>query len=133
MVSLASGERGATKMNGTLRKITGLAAIAATFGAFAATATTAGATTGACPARILKQAFLPFSDTGQYFLAPNGGFESGLTGWTSGGGATVVSGNETSYLNASTDSHSVNLPAGAWVKTGAICTNPNDQTVRLMV
>ena len=60
-------------------------------------------------------------------------FESGFSSWTSGGGATIVSGNETSYLNSRSDTHAVNLPANAWVKTGAICTNPNDQTVRLMV
>jgi hypothetical protein len=120
-------------MSGIQRKSTGLAAIAATIAAVVGTTTAGAATASSCPTRTLKQAFSSFGDTSQYFFAPNGGFESGLTGWTYGGGAAVVSGNETSYLNAKTDTKSVSLKAGAWVKTQAICTNPNDQTIRLMV
>jgi hypothetical protein len=116
----------------TLRKIAGIAALAATVAAAAGT-TTAGATTSGCPSRTMLTPFASFGDTGQYYFAPNGGFESGLTSWTSGGGAKVVSGNETSYLNSRSDTHSVSLPTNGWVKTAAFCTGPNDQTIRLMV
>ena len=115
----------------TLRRIAGLAALAAAIGV--ATGTTAGTTTSPCGTRTMTTPFNSFGDTGQYYFAPNGGFESGLTGWTASSGAKVVSGNESSYLNSKSDSHSVSLPTNAWVKTGAICTGPNDQTIRLMV
>ena len=98
----------------------------------AATAPDSSAAT-ACASRTTKQAFAQWGDTHQYFFAPNGGFESSLSGWTSGGGPTVVAGNESYYLNSKTDKSSLKMPAGAWVKTGQICTNPEDQTVRLMV
>ena len=116
----------------TLRRIAGLAALAAAI-ATAVGTTTAGATSSSCPARTMKTAFSSFGDTSQYFLAPNGGFESGTSGWTVGGGAAVVAGNETSYLNSKSDARSIKLPANGWVQTGQICTNPNDQTIRLMV
>jgi hypothetical protein len=99
----------------------------------AAAAAPASKAASTCPTRTLKQAFSRWGDTHQYFFAPNGGFESSLSSWTSGGGPSVVSGNESYYLNSSSDTHSLKMPAGAWVKTGQICTNPEDQTVRLMV
>lgn len=46
-------------------------------------------------------------------LPTNGGFENGSTGWTLTGGAAVVSGNESSYLNAASDSHALNMPSGS--------------------
>jgi hypothetical protein len=118
---------------GTVRRVVGLAVIAAAIAAAAGTATAGAATASSCPSRTLTQAFLPFGDANQYFLAPNGGFESGFSGWSYGGGASVVWGNESSYLNSRYDTKSAYLPAGGWVKTQTICTNPNDQTIRLMV
>ncbi len=111
--------------------VTTLAAVLAASLA-AATAPESRAATG-CPSRVMKQAFAKWGDTHQYFLAPNGGFESNLSSWTSGGGPSVVAGNEAYYLNSTADKSSLKMPAGAWVKTGQICTNPEDQTVRLMV
>lgn len=112
--------------------LTGLAVLITISGVVASTAAARPATTS-CPTRTYKQAFAQWGDTHQYFLGPNGGFESGLSGWTAGGGAAVVSGNESYYLNSTSDKYSLKLPAGAWVKSGQICTNPQDQTVRLMV
>jgi hypothetical protein len=117
----------------TLRRIAGIATLAATIAAAAGTGTAGAATASSCPTRTLVSPFSTFGDTNSYFFAPNGGFESGLTGWTSGGGATVVSGNESSYLHGRTDTRAVSLPTNAWVKTQAICTGPNDQSIRLMV
>jgi len=93
----------------------------------------AAAPKASCPARTVVTPFKPWNDTGQYFLAPNGGFEAGASSWTLKGGASVVSGNESSYLNSRSDTKSLKLPANASAMTTAICTNPNDQTIRLMV
>jgi hypothetical protein len=121
-------------MRSTLgRHLLVLTALAALVAAAVASSAAAATPKSNCPARTLKQAFSRWGDTHQYFFAPNGGFENGLSGWTTGNNPTVVSGNESYYLNSSSDKSSLNLPAGAWVKTGQICTNPQDQTVRLMV
>jgi hypothetical protein len=123
-------------MNRTLSiKIITLTALVTAAVATAGLAASAQASngSGSCGTRALKTPFSSFGDSGQYFFAPNGGFESGTSSWTVGGGASVVSGNETSNLNAKSDSKSLSLPTGAWAKTAAFCTNPNDQTIRLMV
>jgi hypothetical protein len=88
---------------------------------------------GSCGPRTLTTAFSRFGDSGQYFAAPNGGFETGTSDWTTGAGAQVVSGNERWYLNSQADSKSLSLPSGAWARTSTICTNASDQTIRLMV
>jgi hypothetical protein len=118
-----------------LRHLTVFTAVAVVLAGVAASGAAAGAASKAsgCPSRTLKQAFAKWGDTHQYFLLPNGGFESGTTSWTTGNSPSVISGNETYYLNSSSDKHSLQLPAGAWVRTGQLCTNPEDQTVRLMV
>jgi hypothetical protein len=93
----------------------------------------AAASTGTCPARTTKKAFSRYGDAGDYFFTPNGGFEGGTTGWTLKGGATVVTGNESAFLNSTSDKKALKLPANASAQTATICTNPNDQTIRLMV
>jgi hypothetical protein len=111
----------------------GVAAALASVAVLAATGTGAAAATYSCPAQPMKQAFSSYGDSNQYFFAPNGGFENGTTGWTLGAGATVVSGSETAYLNSSSDSKSMKLPANGWVRTGQICIDTTQQVVRLMV
>ncbi len=109
----------------------GLIATLATVAALAATGTAAAQST--CPAQTMKQAFSRFGDQNPYFFAANGGFESGTTGWAYGGGAVVVSGNESYYLNSRYDKRSMKLPANGWVRTGQICIDSTNQIVRLMV
>jgi hypothetical protein len=84
--------------------------------AFASTAGTAkaglitGLLGGGCGATL--PVFAPWGDWAPYYFAPNGGFESGSTGWTLGGGAAVVTqGNEPWYL-AGFGSHALQIPAG---------------------
>ncbi len=110
-----------------------LVAAVATLAALAASSTAAAATAATCAAQTTKQAFSRYGDANQYFLAPNGGFEGGTIGWTYGGGAVVVSGNESAYLNSTSDRKSLKLPANAWVRTGQICIDTTQQIVRLMV
>jgi hypothetical protein len=56
--------------------------------------------------------FSPWNDWSGYYLASNGGFESGSNGWRLAGGASVVSGNEPFKLSGN-GSHSLRLPQGA--------------------
>jgi hypothetical protein len=63
---------------------------------------------------------------------PGGGFESGAPGWTLAG-SNVVSGNESSFLNAKTDSHSLAIPTGALAVSPTVCVSMGDNTIRLFV
>ena len=56
--------------------------------------------------------FAPWGDSLKYYFAPNGGFESGSTGWSLSGGAAVVSGNESFNVHSSRDSKSLLIPNG---------------------
>ncbi len=47
-----------------------------------------------CAEREVSQPFLPWGDSGDYFVAPNGGFEDRFAGWRFGAGTRVGSGNE---------------------------------------
>jgi hypothetical protein len=74
------------------------------------------------------QVFAPWNDFASYFLAPNGGLESGSLGWSLGGGASVVNGNEPFYA---TGSHSLSLPSGSTALSGATCIGKGDLYVRM--
>ena len=54
-------------------------------------------------------------------LAPDGGFEAGGQGWYLSGGAKVVAGNESFYLNDAGDSGSLSLPAGSSAVSPPVC------------
>jgi hypothetical protein len=82
---------------------------------------------GSCAASS-SEVFAPWGDTADYFLAPNGGFESGSTGWSLSGGAAVASGNEP-FL--ATGSHSLSLPSGSSATSPVICIGASEPYVRL--
>jgi hypothetical protein len=75
-----------------------------------------------------SQVFAQWNDFASYFLAPNGGLESGSLGWTLGGGAAVVNGNEPFYP---TGSHSLSLPSGSTALSGTTCIGKGDLYVRM--
>jgi hypothetical protein len=75
-----------------------------------------------------SQVFAQWGDSASYFLAPNGGFESGSYGWSLDGGAAVVHGNEP-FLR--TGSRSLSLPSGSSATSPVICIGSNDPFVRL--
>jgi hypothetical protein len=76
-----------------------------------------------------SQVFLPIDgDDNAYYLAPNGGFESGSYGWWLSGGASVVYGNQTVLASGS---HSLSLPSGSSATSPLICLGPNDVYVRM--
>jgi hypothetical protein len=73
----------------------------------------------ACPNPTSKP-FLPWSDGAYYAFSPDGGFESGGSGWSLSG-ARVVSGNETFYVHSKYDSRSLSLPSGASATSPLMC------------
>lgn len=117
----------------TARGIRRLAATAVAIVAVAATAVPAafagvtpwqGAATAvktACESQTVVRPFVPWADLGSYVFAPNGGFESGLTGWQTTGAAAVVDGNEPFLANSRIDTKALSLPVGATVTTPALC------------
>jgi hypothetical protein len=93
-----------------------------TAGAIALAGTAAPASAGlglACPDATSKP-FAPWSDYANYAFAPNGGFESGATGWSLSG-AKVVPGNESFYIHASGEKYSLSMPAGASATSPPMC------------
>lgn len=83
-------------------------------------------------AKPSNQVFLRWLDPLPYYLATNGGFESGSTGWTLAGGAKVVSGNEPFFLNSRTDKFSLSLPAGASATSPWTCASVDALVARLV-
>ena len=79
-----------------------------------------------------SQPFAP-SDTNYYTLLPGGSFESGTPAWALSGGAKIVAGNETLYLNNRKDSRSLYLPAGGSAVTPTTCFALGDWHVRFML
>jgi hypothetical protein len=73
----------------------------------------------ACP-DATSTPFAPWSDYANYAFAPNGGFESGSTGWSLNG-ARVMPGNESFYVHASGDRYALSLPDGASATSPAMC------------
>jgi hypothetical protein len=62
----------------------------------------------------------------------NGGLESGSTGWSLSG-ASVGSGNESYYLNGSSDSYSLPVPDGATATSPSFCVANGYPVFRFMV
>ena len=100
-----------------------------------ASATLLSTVAGILPNCGVTNATTPFAawgDLRSYFPMPNGGFESGTTGWTPGA-AKVVAGNESFYVSSKTDSHSLSIPSGATAKSPTVCVAMGENTVRLFV
>jgi len=109
-----------------LAMITVVATVAA--GALASTSQAASG----CGTRTVTTPFTRFGDANSYFLAPNGGFESGATGWSLSGGASATSGNESFYLRASSDRSSLTLPTGSVASSSFVCITKDDPSVRFV-
>jgi hypothetical protein len=86
----------------------------------------------ACNYSGAEPVFSPWGDRHAYVLAPDGGFESGGAGWSLRSGAQAVAGNESFYLNESTDSHSLSLPAGSSAISPPICMSLDTPIFRLL-
>jgi hypothetical protein len=80
-----------------------------------------------CGNRSTTKAFARFGDTNQYFLIPGGSFESGLTGWSLTN-AGLASGNESYFLNSTTDHSSLRI--GQSAVSPSFCIAKNEPLVR---
>jgi hypothetical protein len=74
------------------------------------------------------QVFAPWGDLNLCLPAPNGGFESGSTGWSLSGGAVVASGNEP-FLKTGT--RSLTLPSGSSAMSPTICLGTQQLYIRM--
>jgi hypothetical protein len=107
------------------------AAGASTQGSTAASSTSASAVSP-CTTRSLSTPFSQWGDEASYFLAPNGGFAEGATGWTLSGGAAATSGGEPWDVSGS-GSHSLLIPNGAQAQSTTMCVTRNEDSIRLFV
>jgi hypothetical protein len=78
------------------------------------------------------QAFKPWGDSSNYMLTPGGSFESGTASWTLSGGAKIVSGNESYYLNSKSDAKSLYMPSGSAARTPSMCFAAGDWHMRFV-
>jgi hypothetical protein len=73
----------------------------------------------ACPSAT-TQAFTKWGDYANYVFAPNGGFESGSTGWSMSAG-TIAQGNESYFVHSSADKYSLRLSSGGSATSPPMC------------
>jgi hypothetical protein len=76
--------------------------------------------------------FLPWADLAQYSVVKGGGFESGASGWSWGGQANIVSGDD-GHLASAPGSHAVQIPGGGTAKTPWTCVDITTPTLRFLV
>jgi hypothetical protein len=92
-----------------MRRLTSLLVLVCALAGTSATAQAGAILGGNCGS--LSPAFSTWSDSASYYFAPNGGFESGTTGWTLSGGAGVTNGNDPFNLSGH-GTHALSIPAG---------------------
>jgi hypothetical protein len=63
---------------------------------------------------------------------PGGAFEAGAPGWTTAG-TNVVSGNESSFVNAKGDAHSLAMPTPSLAISPTECVAMGENTIRMFV
>ena len=107
------------------------AAIACAAFASPASAGIITASAESCDGSTVTQPFSRFGDNANYKLLQGGSFESGTTGWTLSGGATVVAGNESYNVGGSGQSKSLSLPSGSSATTPMTCVGLAEPTLRL--
>lgn len=96
----------------------------------AAVAAFPSAAEAACPDKASRQVFSRFGDYNWYFAAPGGTFEPGTASWTHSG-SSVVYGNETYFVNSTTDRQSLRVPSGASATSPSFCVSAQHPTLRL--
>jgi hypothetical protein len=74
--------------------------------------------------------FTAWSDPDGYCAFPNLGFENGATGWTLGGKASIVSGNEPWHVSGA-GTHALQLGPGATARSATLPVNLLDPWIRL--
>jgi len=77
------------------------------------------------------QVFAPWGDYATYYPVQNGGLESGSSGWTLTGGASVVRGNEPFYISGP-GAYSLSLPSGSTATSPATCIGTANLFIRML-
>jgi len=122
-------------LNSFVRRASAVLALGLVGGAIALTVGTAPAAAGrglACPSAT-STPFAAWKDYANYAFAPDGGFESGGSGWSLSGGARAVSGNESYYVHSRTDKTSMSLPKGASATSPGMCISLLSSKMRFLV
>jgi hypothetical protein len=88
---------------------------------------------GSCGNQVDSNPFARWGDNNSYTLVPGGTFEAGGLPWMLASGAKVAAGNESYYVNASSDHNSLSLPSGSSATSLAVCTSIYHPTLRLFV
>jgi hypothetical protein len=76
------------------------------------------------------QPFAPWLDFASYALISNGGLESGTSGWSLDGAATIASDNESFYVHGARDSRSLSLRPGSSATTSSTCIDVTSPDMR---
>ena len=121
-------------LNSFVRRARAALALGLVGGAMAMAAGAAPAAAGlglACPSAT-STPFSAWKDYANYAFAPDGGFESGGSGWSLSGGARAVSGNETYFVHSSADKTSVSLPKGASATSPGMCISLLSSKMRFL-
>jgi hypothetical protein len=113
-------------MKGIMRLVCVLGIAGATAAGAGATKAEAGLLT--C-AQAPEKPFAAWGDYSSYTLAPNGNLESGTSGWSLSGGASLVASNNT-YRSGS---YSLSLPSGATATLSNVCVRLSDDRARFFV
>ena len=86
----------------------------------------------ACPSAT-STPFAGWKDYANYAFAPDGGFESGASGWGLSGGARAVTGNESFYVHSKWDKAALSLPRGASATSPPMCISLFSSKMRFVV
>jgi hypothetical protein len=81
---------------------------------------------------VTAPVFAPWGDWATYYYAPNGGLESGSTGWTLGGHAAVVAQNNEPWFLSGFGSHALQIPTGGSASIN-VCYGVTYPAVRFFV
>jgi len=85
-----------------------------------------------CPEIATTQAFAPWGDFAEYFMAPGGDIEDDAATWDLSGGAAVVEGNAPFAIGGTGDHRSLALPAGGSATTATMCVGSEHRTMRFV-
>jgi hypothetical protein len=108
------------------RLLTGLVVLLAPL---AAAATAQADEAARCEGRVIEQPFTAWDDAADYFLAPDGDFSAGASGWLLDG-AEVTGDNEPWNVHGSETAAAVRIASGASATSPPICVGVDDPTMR---
>jgi hypothetical protein len=128
----ATGARGRARSKRLVQLVAATALAVGVLGAGTQTTLAYGSPLS-CSSPAQTTVFAPWGDYNTYFRMSNGGFENGNADWSLGGGATVVSGNESYYVGGAGDSYSLRIPPNGSAESRTMCVSVHQDVIRLFV